>query len=1349
MADPLESLDVFLCAFSAGLILVCVLQYTLRPHIVPDESKPGLLAFLCAGHIQARLRGEADPQMKLTDLPRSCGTEAYKPSLFTEELANAWTSEGNVPLGKIIVARCLPWWALSHFMLAIALACDAFRAFFVSCIMAYMDASSAGLVVAYKLLVLELLRSLLGCAARSFSGHILHARLGNQVKAGLQLLVARKVCRLGPQAKLWTSAGHLQQCIQDAGELKGVVADSPLVSVGTSAFGVVYTICKIYGLAGALPLSAGILSVFSVFGVAALCQKKSFEGLMGLRGKGIERLDTINHLLDHFKATRLLDNTHLFVAPLQRNADELHALSKKMGVWASVSLQLFQFLGVLMVLIVYFVGVFIRGERVNYETGYLTYMFTTMLSANLGAMLQGLQAWGNLHYKTGQMEQFLRLPERCAPQKGPLELISADFGWPVVPGNSSAEDDSPTDLQQEQGKAPAVKTVLTGLEWKPKAGELVLICGSVGAGKSSLLLSLLGETDCLAGSISLPAGPVAYQPQGPFLLDATIKENVAMGVPDSELNMESFHQALLASQLYSDFCDPKSTLNREKEDTHVGKGGTNLSGGQRARVALARTVYAVLQGAELAILDDPVAQVDNEVMDAAWNAAVVQAMRGATRVVAVNSQVLGRIGGTADRLLLLKDGRVVYNGSPKSALESKEFTDNLEGDFRFSTEIASDDLTASPVLTAMRLQGRKEAGADAEEQLAAFIRDCPGLRKFVHGPPCSTLPAEQDPVQLSPQDWAVFQSILRQLESTSRVSAVTKSRSQAEAVWSLVRRTYKWMLPVLFPTIVSTGSQYTTCWTVRQWEVGQDTEGAWAGFGWWSLLAWQYFFYSICGMLGYISLTNGMCSLGHALTSEVGDTLRSLGMSYFWSRGADAEEHVRRVCNLDLSKLLAIAKVPMEIITMLVHVTPMLYTAPIFLPMLFFAFPVFPRVIRIRKWIVRHLQPCGQMHNARHSIFAKDLFDGATVLRAHGQEVHFDKAHQELLYFNMQLEYLGTSAGWQAELLTWIARAVFILGAMLAIVRSKQVGGEAWMAQVIYVNAETVSTLMASVCNEYLSCVEMLETYKVLEDFLLNDAREPQGGEDPPTGWPAKGAITFENVTFRYAPHLPLALKNVSIQIHPGEKIGVVGKTGSGKSTLVSLLFRLGQVSGGRILVDDVDLSLLRLSQLRHVIGFVPQEPSWFHCSLRAQVSPEHSDAEILAALERCGLDARQITNTSTSPEALSKELTVSDLSVGQQQLLMVARALVRRPRILVLDESTGFLDSESADRLLQVIANQCKSSTVLSIAHRLRFVLSSDRILVLSGGTVVEFDAPAKLLEDKGGYFSKNLALEQLDEER
>jgi len=374
-------------------------------------------------------------------------------------------------------------------------------------------------------------------------------------------------------------------------------------------------------------------------------------------------------------------------------------------------------------------------------------------------------------------------------------------------------------------------------------------------------------------------------------------------------------------------------------------------------------------------------------------------------------------------------------------------------------------------------------------------------------------------------------------------------------------------------------------------------------------------------------------------------------------------------------------------------------------------------------------------------------------LRALKREAHFERMlHGGMMnkpYYNCMIYPLDVFI----SLVQHCIGAVFTVVSIVIIVRRKAAGAASSEAFLLYNLSVTLSGMVGALCSLYMPFKDCLQKYRFMENFLCTELLEPTGGASPPASWPAAGRVEFECVTFRYVPYAPPALRNVSFVVRPAEKLGVVGKTGSGKSTLMSLLLRLGPLSGvapssgGRVLLDGLDVATLRLSDLRSKVAVVPQEPTIFSMSLRDNIGT-FTKAETLAALEWCGLDARQVTQRPTLEEALEAPIATGALSVGQQQLLMAARALARRPKVMILDECTACLDRESADRLLEAVTRHAESASVLSIAHRLRFVLRSDRILVLKHGEVIALDTPAKLLEDASSYFSVNLRLEQQEQE-
>nr|CAI5818825.1 unnamed protein product [Callosobruchus analis] len=240
----------------------------------------------------------------------------------------------------------------------------------------------------------------------------------------------------------------------------------------------------------------------------------------------------------------------------------------------------------------------------------------------------------------------------------------------------------------------------------------------------------------------------------------------------------------------------------------------------------------------------------------------------------------------------------------------------------------------------------------------------------------------------------------------------------------------------------------------------------------------------------------------------------------------------------------------------------------------------------------------------------------------------------------------------------------------------------------------------------------------------------------PPLGWPSQGHVMFEKVYLRYAPELDPVLKNLTIEVKPGEKVGIVGRTGAGKSTLISSLFRLAPIEGA-IIIDGVDTSKIGLADLRSNISIIPQEPVLFSASVRYNLDPfgKHGDDVLWKALEDVELKiAIDDLNHQVSEGG-------SNFSAGQRQLLCLARAIVRNNKILVMDEATANVDTQTDALIQRTIRRNFKDCTVLTIAHRLNTIMDSDKVVVMDAGECVEFGHPHELLQNSNSFFAKMVA--------
>eukprot|EP01116_Phalansterium_solitarium_P010899 TRINITY_DN263_c0_g2_i3.p1 TRINITY_DN263_c0_g2~~TRINITY_DN263_c0_g2_i3.p1 ORF type:complete len:679 (+),score=264.46 TRINITY_DN263_c0_g2_i3:827-2863(+) len=364
---------------------------------------------------------------------------------------------------------------------------------------------------------------------------------------------------------------------------------------------------------------------------------------------------------------------------------------------------------------------------------------------------------------------------------------------------------------------------------------------------------------------------------------------------------------------------------------------------------------------------------------------------------------------------------------------------------------------------------------------------------------------------------------------------------------------------------------------------------------------------------------------------------------------------------------------------------------------------------------------------------------GVSTLRAFGCEPQFVAVNNEKLDTNLVAAWVMQTAN------RWLGLRLEVLGALVvgsaAFFIVSQAGQlNPGMAGLTLVYALSMTDILNWMVRMFTTCeTQMVSVERVLEYTELPvEAAAIVPGNRPAESWPSQGAISFSNVQLRYRPGLELVLRGISFDIKPHEKIGVVGRTGAGKSSLVLALFRLVELAAGRITIDGVDIGSIGLEDLRGALSIIMQEPTLFTGSLRDNLDPTgtHSDHQIWEALASVHL--------KEAVQALSGTLDFQvvefgeNFSVGQKQLLCLARALLKRSKVLVMDEATAAVDFETDSLIQRTIREQFANTTVLTIAHRVNTIMDYDRILVLDRGLIAEFDAPAVLLKNPNSLYSK-----------
>jgi ATP-binding cassette subfamily C (CFTR/MRP) protein 1 len=380
--------------------------------------------------------------------------------------------------------------------------------------------------------------------------------------------------------------------------------------------------------------------------------------------------------------------------------------------------------------------------------------------------------------------------------------------------------------------------------------------------------------------------------------------------------------------------------------------------------------------------------------------------------------------------------------------------------------------------------------------------------------------------------------------------------------------------------------------------------------------------------------------------------------------------------------------------------------------------------------------------------------DGVAVIRAFAAQKSLLCRLTDMLDIQQHAYFLTCAAqSWLAVRLELIGTLIVTFAALSAVLEHTRSGADGTFAglaglSISYALSVTQSlnwsVRMASDMEANMVAVERVEEYSNIQSEGLRstpvDAKLPQV-------WPPKGAIEFTEVRLRYRPGLPFVLKGLNLTIPPGSKIGVVGRTGAGKSTLMIALMRIVDVTEGTIKIDGTDISEIGLARLRRTLAVIPQDPVLFSGSVRSNLDPfhEYEDDALLDILDRVGLYARSRTSSTQSLPSLGQICirTLTDViaegginfSVGQRQLLVIARALLRGAKIVIMDEATAAVDAGTDAAIQKVIRTEFTEATCITVAHRINTILDSDYILVMSDGKAEEFDKPDMLLK-KGGLF-------------
>ncbi|XP_052900938.1 ATP-binding cassette sub-family C member 4-like [Anopheles moucheti] len=918
----------------------------------------------------------------------------------------------------------------------------------------------------------------------------------------------------------------------------------------------------------------------------------------------------------------------------------------------------------------------------------------TQLPPTIAVSMKGVTArWGAVR----KQEDF--------PRKGEKQ----PNGGLAVAGGEAADDVPPT--------------TLSNLNIDFRKGLLIGVIGPVGAGKSSLLQAILRELPLETGCV-VTQGRFAYVSQEPWVFSGTVRQNILFGQP---MEKERYDSVVRACALVTDF-----EQLPDGDRTMIGERGAALSGGQKARISLARAVY---RRADVFLLDDPLSAVDAHVGRHLFDLCIgPQGRLGTLRTtrILVTHQV--HFLKEADWVVVLNEGQVQAQGTPHDLAQSGiDFVELVErkGDDGSEHDGTGGDGDGGSVGGGGDKRSRRDSRASARS-----------------GGSSAHAELSDDELKREERELAADAPVQSNMEGTSR------GKVQGSLLLSYLGSGANGLvmcgLLALFlaTQLAASGADYWVAfWTSQEEQrifraAHQDTiangtdasteelrpllstETCMAIHG---ALVGSIFLIAITRSISFYqtsvrasqNLHDSMFAGCVSTTMRFYDTNPSGRILNRFSKDMGSVDELLPKAMLDASQII-LSLCGTLVVTVIVN--------PLFLVPL--------AVLGVIFWFVRRIYLKTSKNIKRlEGITRSPVFShlsaslaGLPTIRAFGAQGElireFD-AHQDIHTASFYMFITASTAfGFALDLLCLIF--VFIVVFSFLLLEQDTFGDRVGLA---ITQAMALTGMMQWGIRQSAEVANfMMSVERLLEYRDLSPERQPERPRALNASWPEEGRIDFKNVTYRYYEGASAVLRDLSFEIRPREKIGIVGRTGAGKSSLIGALFRLAQIEG-EILLDGIDTADITLESLRSKVSIIPQDPVLFSGTLRRNLDPfeDYPDAELWGALEQ--VELKELANT---PAGLQMAVAAggSNFSVGQRQLICLARAILRNNRILVLDEATANVDP-TTDRLIQdTIRQKFADCTVLTIAHRLNTIMDSDRVLVMDAGQAVELGTPYELLQ-------------------
>ncbi|KEH33999.1 multidrug resistance protein ABC transporter family protein [Medicago truncatula] len=888
---------------------------------------------------------------------------------------------------------------------------------------------------------------------------------------------------------------------------------------------------------------------------------------------------------------------------------------------------------------------------------------------------------------------FLRLDDLQADVVEKLPRGSSDIAIEIVDGNFSWDLSS-------------ANTTLKNINLRVFHGMRVAVCGTVGSGKSSLLSCIIGEIPKISGNLKV-CGTKAYVAQSPWIQSGKIEENILFG---REMDKEKYEKVLEACSLKKDL-----EVLPFRDQTIIGEKGINLSGGQKQRVQIARALY---QNADIYLLDDPFSAVDAHTGSHLFKECLLGLLKTKT-VIYITHQV--EFLPDADLILVMKEGRITQSG---------KYNDILTSGTDFMELVGAHRAVLPSVKSLERRNTFKKSSITEEDTVLS-----------------SDFELEQEVENIGDRKGKLDDTVKPKGQLVQDEER-EKGRVEFKVFWKYITTGYGGALvPIIFlsqilTVVLQIASNY---WMALATPVSATAEPE---IG------------NLTLMVVYVSLAVGISFTTFAraglvviagykaatmLFNQMHLSFIRAPMSFF-----DATPSGRILNRASTDQSAIDIRVPNVAWGFTYSLVQLLGTVVVMSQVAWQVLIVLIPVMAAGIWYQRYYSSSARELSRLTGVCQapviqhfSETISGSTTIRSFEHESRFHEMNMQLIdKYSQPKLYTASVVEWLSFRLDLLSSTLFAFYLVFLVSFPSSIADPsiAGLAVTYGINLNAVqSNLISFLCNleNKIISVERILQYTSIPSEAPLVTKESQ----PDHSWPSFGEVHIQDLQVRYAPHLPLVLRGLTCTFTAGAKAGIVGRTGSGKTTLVQALFRLVEPVAGQILIDNINVSLIGIHDLRSRLSIIPQDPTMFEGTVRSNLDPleEYTDEQIWEALDMCQLgdEVRKKEGKLHSTVTENGE----NWSMGQRQLVCLGRVLLKKSKILVLDEATASVDTATDNIIQQTLKKHFSDCTVITIAHRITSILDSDMVLFLSEGLIEEYDSPKKLLKDKSSSLAQLVA--------